>query len=51
MNFIVFIFMTAIVAVFGMAAFLIYAGVDGWGWFLFCAVVILGSFSVKEKRG
>lgn len=38
---------TMYIAVFGMAAWLIYEGVNGWGWFLFCAVLILGNMHWK----
>jgi len=37
------------VALFGMAAVLIYQGVSGWGWFLFCVVMIVGGTSVNIK--
>lgn len=33
--------------VFGMAAWLIYQEVDGWGWFLLCAVLILGNMHFR----
>ena len=33
------------VSLFGMAAFLIYKDVSGWGWFLLCVVLITGSMS------
>ncbi|SOD42371.1 hypothetical protein [Nitrosovibrio sp. Nv4] len=32
------------VSIMGMAAFLIYKQVDGWGWFLLIAALIVGSF-------
>jgi len=35
------------VSLFGMAAFLIYKGTDGWGWFLFSVVIVAGSTSFK----
>jgi hypothetical protein len=37
------------VALFGMAAMLIYHGVPGWGWFLFCVILVVGSTSVNIK--
>lgn len=35
------------IAIMGMSAFLIYKQSDGWGWFLFVALCIVGSFSVS----
>jgi len=29
------------VSLFGMAAYLIYHGVPGWGWFLFCVILFV----------
>lgn len=40
---IVFIFCLVPICLFGMAAFLIYRQVDGWGWFLFVVIMICGS--------
>ena len=34
-------------ALWGMAAFLIYKQVPGWGWFLFGVILITGSTSIK----
>lgn len=31
------------VSLFGMAAYLIHAKAEGWGWFLFAVVLIVGS--------
>jgi len=31
------------------AAFLAYQGKDGWGWFLFVAVILHGSVEWKER--
>lgn len=33
------------VSLFGMAAFLIYKQADGWGWFLLCVLIVVGSTS------
>lgn len=33
----------------GGAFYLAANGIDGWGWFLFVAVIIGGTFSYKEK--
>jgi len=30
-----------------MAAYLIYHGTPGWGWFLFCVLLFVGSASFK----
>lgn len=35
------------VALFGMAAFLIYKQADGWGWFLLCVFLIIGGTSLR----
>jgi hypothetical protein len=35
------------VSIMGMAAFLIYKQSDGWGWFLFVSLLIVGSIKVK----
>jgi len=35
------------VSLFGMAAYLIYHGVPGWGWFLFCVLVFVSSVSFR----
>jgi len=35
------------VALFGMAAYLIYHGVPGWGWFLFCVLWFVSSAAFK----
>jgi len=37
------IFCSMIVSVMGFGAFLIYKGSSGWGWYLFVALLILGS--------
>jgi hypothetical protein len=37
------------ISIMGMAAFLIYQQVDGWGWFLLCAMGIAGGFSASLK--
>ena len=36
-----------LISLFAMAAFLIYRSADGWGWFLFAVVCVVGS----TKRG
>jgi len=35
------------ISVMGMAAFLIYQQASGWGWFLFVAVLIVGSMKIS----
>lgn len=40
---------TLYVLVFGMCAWLIYEQVDGWGWYLFAAVLILGNMHFKVE--
>jgi hypothetical protein len=35
------------ISLMGIAAFLIYKQVDGWGWFLLCALMISGSLRAK----
>lgn len=37
----------SLTSVFGMAAFLMYNGVAGWGWFLLVMVLIFGTVSWK----
>lgn len=38
------------ISLFGMAAFLIYHERSGWGWFLFCAVIVAGSLRIKVDQ-
>jgi len=33
------------ISLFGMAAFLIFHGTPGWGWFLFCVLAYVGTLS------
>lgn len=35
------------ISLFGMAAWLIYKNKDGWGWFLFAVVMIVGQLHIK----
>lgn len=37
------------ISLFGMAAFLIYKGTPGWGWFLFVVFCICGSIKWSIK--
>lgn len=37
------------ISIFGMAAFLIYTQSKGWGWFLFVALLILGSVKISAE--
>lgn len=39
------IYCLTLTSVFGMAAFLIYRSINGWGWFLFVTVLIFGTLS------
>ena len=39
------------VLILAIAAFLIFKGVDGWGWFLLVAALVAGSFSFKSNSG
>lgn len=37
------------ICIMGFAAFLIWKQVDGWGWYLFVAVLIVGSMKISVQ--
>lgn len=45
------LWIVATVIVIAFACILAYQGKDGWGWFLFVAVLMGSGISVKEKSG
>jgi hypothetical protein len=49
MKTVLFVWILAIVAVAAFAGFLAYNDKDGWGWFLFVAVLMAGGVSYSEK--
>lgn len=46
---IVMLYAVIAVSLFGMAAFLIYNQVSGWGWFLFVVIIYVGSLKWNVK--
>jgi hypothetical protein len=37
------------ICLFGLSAFLVFNKADGWGWFLFCTVLVCGGISFKTE--
>lgn len=44
-----FMALTFLASIWAMAAFLIYKQAPGWGWFLFCATLVMCFTSIKIK--